>query len=127
MHDTQKVRMFVAGLYSRNNKIFRKNIDIKTGKRRPVSEYMLQLESYGILVHSAYDVKTVSMAAYFSSSGDLDWYERRVSKKDINEENPVFTTINGLIDSISPSNYNIGRHCNWCKYKLICEKERDTL
>lgn len=102
-------------------------IDIKTGKRKPVENYKLQLESYGVLVHSAYNVESVSMAAYFSSTGDLDWYPRVVSKKDINEDNPVFTTINGLIDSISPSNFNVGRHCNWCQYKLLCEKERDNL
>jgi CRISPR/Cas system-associated exonuclease Cas4 (RecB family) len=102
-------------------------IDIKTGRRKPVDTYELQLESYGILVHSAYDVKSVSMAAYFSSTGDLDWYPRVVTKEDIHESNPVFTTINGLIESIDPTNYNVGRHCNWCQYKLLCEKERAAL
>lgn len=102
-------------------------IDIKTGKRKPVEEYTLQLESYGVLVHSAYNVESVSMAAYFSSTGDLDWYSRVVNKSDINKDNPVFIQINGLIDSISPSNFNVGRHCNWCQYKLLCEKERDNL
>lgn len=102
-------------------------IDIKTGKRKPVEEYKLQLESYGVLVHSAFDVESVSMAAYFSSTGDLDWYSRVVTKKDINQDNPVFTTINGLIEGIVPSNFNVGRHCNWCQYRLLCEKERDNL
>lgn len=102
-------------------------IDIKTGKRRPVDTYTLQLESYGVLVHSNYEVDTVSMAAYFSSTGDLDWYPRKVSKSDINESNPVFTTINELVEDISPNNYNLGKHCNWCKYKFLCAKERDSL
>lgn len=102
-------------------------IDIKTGRRRPVESYSLQLESYGILLHSAYDLKSVSMAAYFSSTGDLDWYTRKVYTEDINEDNPVFTTINNLVDTISPSNYNVGRHCNWCSYKTLCERERKNL
>jgi CRISPR/Cas system-associated exonuclease Cas4 (RecB family) len=102
-------------------------LDLKTGRRRPIEEYALQLESYGVLVHSAYDVASVSMAAYFTSTGDLDWYTRKVAKSDINADNPVFTTINGLIEDISPSNYNVGRHCNWCNYKTICEQERDNL
>jgi len=102
-------------------------IDIKTGRRKPVDNYTLQLESYGVLVHSAYDVKSVSMAAYFSSTGDLDWYPRKVKKADINESNPVFTTINELVETISPNNFNVGRHCNWCQYKILCEKERASL
>lgn len=102
-------------------------IDIKTGKRKAVEEYMLQLESYGVLVHSAYNVESVSMAAYFSGSGDLDWYTRVVNKADINEHNPVFTTINNLVEGISPSNFKVGKHCSWCQYRLLCEKERDSL
>jgi CRISPR/Cas system-associated exonuclease Cas4 (RecB family) len=102
-------------------------IDIKTGRRKPVDTYALQLESYGVLVHSAHDVDTVSMAAYFSSTGDLDWYTRKVHASDINETNPVFTTINGLIDTIDPANFEVGRHCNWCAYKNLCERVRPTL
>lgn len=102
-------------------------IDIKTGKRRPVDTYALQLESYGVMLHSCYDLSSVSMAAYFSSTGDLDWYPRKVKKEDITSDNVVFTTINDLVETISPSNFNVGRHCNWCQYKLLCEKERDNL
>jgi CRISPR/Cas system-associated exonuclease Cas4 (RecB family) len=102
-------------------------IDIKTGRRKPVSTYTLQLESYGVLVHSNYEVSSVTMAAYFSSTGDLDWYSRKVEKSDINEANPVFTTINELVEDITPTNFNLGRHCNWCQYKVLCQKERDSL
>jgi CRISPR/Cas system-associated exonuclease Cas4 (RecB family) len=114
-------------IVERNGKKHAIAIDLKTGKRKPVESYGLQLESYGILIHSAYDVDTVSMAAYFTTSGDLDWYPRKIRKEDINEDNPVFTTINGLIDGISPTNYVTGRHCSWCDYREICEKERDNL
>ncbi len=102
-------------------------IDIKTGRPRQIEEYKLQLESYGVLLHSAYDLETVSMAVYFSSSGELIWYPRKVTKKDISEDNPVFTTINSLIATIDPSKFSVGRHCNWCDYKILCERERDSL
>ena len=102
-------------------------IDIKTGRERPIETYSLQLESYGVLLHSAYDLKSVSMAAYFSSTGELVWHSRKVLKSDIVEDNPVFTTINELVETIDPSGYKVGRQCNWCSYKLLCEKERDSL
>ena len=102
-------------------------IDIKTGRSRPVDTYTLELESYGVMLHSCYDLSSVSMAAYFSSTEDLVWYPRKVKKEDITEDNVVFTTINDLVETISPSNFNVGRHCNWCKYKLLCEKERANL
>ena len=102
-------------------------IDIKTGRRKPIDTYTLQLESYGIMLHSCYDLSSVSMAAYFSSTGDLDWYPRKVRKEDISADNVVFTTINELVETISPANFNVGRHCNWCPYKLLCDKERDNL
>lgn len=114
-------------IVERNGKHHAIAIDIKTGKRKAIEEYTLQLESYGVLVHSAYDVESVSMAAYFSATEDLDWYTRVVKKDDLNESNPVFKTINELVETISPSNYTTGRHCNWCKYKLLCEKERANL
>lgn len=102
-------------------------IDIKTGKEKPIETYSLQLESYGVLLHSAYDLKSVSMAAYFSSTEELVWHTRKVKKSDIVEDNPVFTTINGLVETIDPSGYKVGRQCNWCDYRLLCEKERDSL
>jgi len=102
-------------------------IDIKTGRERPIETYSLQLESYGVLLHSAYDLKSVSMAAYFSSTGSLVWHPRKVKKSDIVRDNPVFSTINALVDTIDPSGYKVGRHCNWCNYKLLCDKERDSL
>ena len=102
-------------------------IDIKTGREKPVETYSLQLESYGVLLHSAYDLKSVSMAAYFSSTGSLVWHPRKVKKSDIVQDNPVFITINALVDTIDPSGYKVGKHCNWCNYKLLCDKERDSL
>ena len=102
-------------------------IDIKTGREKPIETYSLQLESYGVLLHSAYDLKSVSMAAYFSSTGELVWHSRKVKKSDIVEDNPVFTTINQLVETIDPKGYRVGRQCNWCNYKLLCEKERDSL
>ena len=67
------------------------------------------------------------MAAYFSSTGELVWHTRKVKKSDIVEDNPVFITINELVETIDPSGYKVGRQCNWCNYKLLCEKERDSL
>jgi CRISPR/Cas system-associated exonuclease Cas4 (RecB family) len=102
-------------------------IDLKTGREKPIETYSLQLESYGVLLHSAYDLKSVSMAAYFSSTGALVWHPRKIKPTDIVEDNPVFTTINELVETIDPSGYKTGRHCNWCNYQLLCKKERDSL
>jgi CRISPR/Cas system-associated exonuclease Cas4 (RecB family) len=99
-------------------------IDIKTGRPRDIETYSLQLESYGIMLHSKFDLTSVSMAAYFSSSEELVWHPRKVKPADISESNPVFTTINALVETIDPHNYNVGKHCSWCNYRVICERER---
>lgn len=100
-------------------------IDIKTGKCKSVDHYSIQLESYGILLHSKFDLVSVQSAIYSTTSGELTWYPRKILVSSVlDSSNPVVTyinkTSNKLLEDVAPEK---GRHCSWCKYKVLCEKE----
>jgi len=99
-------------------------IDIKTGKPGSVEDYMLQLESYGILLHSAYpEAASIQPCLYFTESNSVVWHPRKIYKRDICEDNPAFIEINRIADLYStPANKTTGIHCNWCVYKKLCDK-----
>lgn len=99
-------------------------IDIKTGRCKSIDTYSIQLESYGILLHSKYNLASVQAAIYSTTSRELTWYPKKILKKHINAENPVVKYINEVSSKmegdLSPEK---GRQCNWCTFKKLCEKE----
>ena len=99
-------------------------IDIKTGRCKSVGSYSIQLESYGILLHSRFDIASVQPAIYSTTSGDLTWYPKKILPTDISASNPVVKYINKVSSKVeegfSPEK---GRHCTWCNFKTLCEKE----
>lgn len=99
-------------------------IDIKTGRPGDVSSYSLQLESYGVLLHSTYpEIVSVQPCLFFTDDNSLVWHSRKIFKRDVTTDNPVFKEINRLADAYTPSPApNKGTHCNWCQYKKVCSK-----
>ena len=99
-------------------------IDIKTGKCKSVESYSIQLESYGILLHSRFDISSVQAAIYFTTSEELTWYPKKILPTDIHKDNPVVKYINQVSSKLeggfAPEK---GRHCSWCNFKNLCEKE----
>ena len=99
-------------------------VDIKTGRPGDLKSYALQLESYGVLLHSTYpEISSVQPCLFFTDDNSLLWHSRKIFKKDITQDNPVFTEINKLADLYTPTpEPTKGSHCNWCQYKKICSK-----
>jgi RecB family exonuclease len=103
-------------------------IDYKTGKMRSSEvepDHAMQLEFYGILLHSMYpEVTSVQPCLYFVEEDKVVWHTRKIYKKDIIPSNPVFTSINKSAEEYGASQADIpktrGRQCDWCKYKLHC-------
>lgn len=113
---------------TRDNKNHAIAIDIKTGRCKSMDHYSIQLESYGILLHSKFDLASVQSAIYSTTSGELTWYPKKILLSTVFEpSNPVVTYINDtskkMLDDVVAEK---GRHCNWCKYKILCEKDNGT-
>lgn len=99
-------------------------IDLKTGRCKSIDSYKIQLESYGILLHAWYDIVSVQPAIYSTTSGELDWYPKKITKANLTPDNPVMLQVNALAETLSDEvTKSKGRHCSWCKFKNICEKE----
>ena len=99
-------------------------IDIKTGRCKGVETYSIQLESYGILLHSKFPLASVQAAIYFTTSRQLVWYPKKMLPKHICADNPVFEHMNTVSSKLSEDiAVEKGRHCNWCFFKRLCEKE----
>jgi CRISPR/Cas system-associated exonuclease Cas4 (RecB family) len=101
-------------------------IDYKTGKyKEEDSKYSLQLETYGVLLHSMYpDAISVQPYLYYAEEEKLVGHNRRITKNDITSSNVVFTELNKAAEDYAanqPPEKKIGGHCNWCKYKLHCQ------
>jgi CRISPR/Cas system-associated exonuclease Cas4 (RecB family) len=100
-------------------------IDIKTGKPGAPASYSLQLESYGVLLHSTYpEISSVQPCLFFTDDNSLVWHTRKIFKRDVCAENPVFQEINRLANAYTPQpEANKGAWCNWCQYKKVCSKK----
>ena len=99
-------------------------IDIKTGRCKGIDEYSIQLGSYGILLHSRYPLASVQAAIYSTTSRQITWYPTKMLPKHISEDNPVFEYINTVSAKLAGGiSADKGRHCSWCNYKKLCEKE----
>ncbi len=99
-------------------------IDLKTGRCKSIDTYKIQLESYGILIHAWYDIVSVQPAIYSTTSGELEWYPKKITKADLTPDNPVMLQVNALAETLRDKvAKSKGRHCSWCKFKNICEKE----
>ncbi len=105
-------------------------VDYKTGKFKQEyidSEYSMQLETYGVLLHSMYpEASSVQPCLYYVEEDKLVWHTRKIYKSDITESNPVFTELNNAADEydlLANPEPNRGRQCDWCKYKLYCNSK----
>lgn len=95
-------------------------IDIKTGKEYPIESYALQLEAYGMMLHSKIpELASVQPAIYFAGSEKLVWYPNKLTSDILSPGNLVLDSINKFADNYNPQP-NLGRHCSWCQFKKIC-------
>jgi len=103
-------------------------IDIKTGRCKSVDHYSIQLESYGILLHSKYDLASVQSAIYSTTSGELTWYPNKILRSSVYvQTNPVIQYINKTSSKLLQGyKAEKGRHCNWCEFRNLCEKENSN-
>lgn len=97
-------------------------IDHKSGKKKPVTKFALQLDTYIVMAHAHYpDCKGVQAALHFVKHQDIVWDELRSPNHIVDVLQPWLKGhLSKAAGNVAERAPNTGWWCNWCDFKSQC-------
>ena len=97
-------------------------IDHKSGKKKPINKFTLQLDTYVVMAYAAFpECKGVQSALHFVKHRDILWDTMRTPDHIVGVLQPWLKGHLAKAGShVSGRHPNTGWWCNWCDFKTEC-------